>query len=315
MAVEVNNGSGVTSEAPKVANVNENQYNANVDIVPPTTSSGDSRGKEGLSHDEFLDPNKIKVTITDPATPIVVLFGPPSCGKTMTLVRLTRYLRSQGFTVTPQRTFRPVADTHYRSMCDNFDTMVNNNEAAMGTAHISFMLVTVSNNQGRPICQILEAPGELYFTPERPQNPFPAYVMEIIGNSNRKVWSIFVEPDWEDAGDRANYVSRIAYLKQNMQARDKVLFVFNKIDKTPLLQGVGKVNKKQAVTHVSNLYPSIFAQFRNTSPLTSWIREYNCEFVPFMTGYYSPAADGTFTYSQGPDAYPKMLWEQLKSML
>lgn len=60
MAVEVNNGSGVTSEAPKVANVNENQYNANVDIVPPTTSSGDSRGKEGLSHDEFLDPNKIR---------------------------------------------------------------------------------------------------------------------------------------------------------------------------------------------------------------------------------------------------------------
>ncbi len=50
-----------------------------------------------LPQDENNDPNAIKVTIEDEKTPIVVLFGPPSSGKTMILVRLTRYLRKIGF--------------------------------------------------------------------------------------------------------------------------------------------------------------------------------------------------------------------------
>ena len=52
--------------------------------------------EKGFSTEELNDPNKIKVTISDTTTPIVVLFGPPSCGKTMTLVRLARYLQNQG---------------------------------------------------------------------------------------------------------------------------------------------------------------------------------------------------------------------------
>ena len=44
----------------------------------------------GLDDNERKDPNSIAVTIADKETPIVVLFGPAACGKTMTLVRLTR---------------------------------------------------------------------------------------------------------------------------------------------------------------------------------------------------------------------------------
>ena len=64
----------------------------------------------GLTAEELKDPNKISVTIADKDAPIVVLFGPPACGKTMTLVRLTRFLRENGYTITPIRTFRPNYD-------------------------------------------------------------------------------------------------------------------------------------------------------------------------------------------------------------
>lgn len=51
---------------------------------------------KGLSEEELNDVNKIRITINDSSAPVVVLFGPASCGKTMTLVRLSRYLQGQG---------------------------------------------------------------------------------------------------------------------------------------------------------------------------------------------------------------------------
>ena len=57
----------------------------------------------GLSHTELGNPDNIMVTIADQRIPIVVLFGPPTCGKTMTLIRLTRYLQKDGYKVSPVR--------------------------------------------------------------------------------------------------------------------------------------------------------------------------------------------------------------------
>ena len=113
----------------------------------------------GLISEEINDPNKISVTIADKDAPIVILFGPPACGKTMTLVRLTRYLRENGYKIEPIK--------------------------------ISFMLVKVSKN-GRTICQILEAPGEYYFNPKAPRSQFPRYFNAIKSSKNRKIWTIMV---------------------------------------------------------------------------------------------------------------------------
>ena len=44
-----------------------------------------------------IDEDDIK--IGDKRAPIIMLFGPPTSGKSMTLVRLARYLRKQGYTV------------------------------------------------------------------------------------------------------------------------------------------------------------------------------------------------------------------------
>ena len=266
----------------------------------------------GLSIEEQNDHNKIKVTIEDDKTPIVVLFGPPSSGKTMTLIRLARYLREKAFDVYPIRTFRPAADTHYKKMCDEFNEMVTSVNAAQSTSQISFMLLKVSQ-KGFPICQILEAPGEHYFNPNDRSvtGNFPRYIDNVKNNNNRKIWLFIVEPDWLDDTDRLRYSEHIKQLKKNMRPQDKVIFMFNKVDKTKFVIAPGKVNIRQAIQSVGYQYKGIFEPFCNQNPITKFFKKYNCEFVPFSTGNYHRAIDGDIYYEQGPDEYPRNLWKMI----
>lgn len=303
--------SNPNSDVP-VSPVTENLPPIVEQVESTTASTSDasvSNGIHGLSAAEMNDPNSIRVTISDPKAPLVILFGPPACGKTMTLVRLTRFLQSEGYTVAPIRTFRPTSDTNYTEICEKFDETMNSDNAADSTNRISFMLVEVIKN-GRRLCQILEAPGEYYFNPKDPLAGFPNYVNTIIASSNRKIWTIMVEPNWMDHVDRMNYVTKITRLKQSMRSKDDAIFVFNEIDLTNFVREIGEINKSAAINEIKNLYPNIFVPFLNQNPITKWIKEYNCEFVPFQTGFYTPALNG-FTYQEGPREYCVKLWNAI----
>ena len=316
MAISVNNGSDTNPATANEKLIDNTEATSSFDN--PKTSAAEAPVKTsapvGLSSEEQNDPNSITVTVSDPNTPIVILYGPPSCGKTMTLVRMTRYLQSQGYTVVPEKTFRPTYDENYKQLCDNFDQMINSNNAATSTTNISFMLVKVLKN-GKPICQLLEAPGEYYFKPDDPNRPYPAYVQKIISSQNRKIWAIMIEPDWSDSVPRANYVTRISKLKAQMAQRDKVIFVYNKIDLTPFVYGVGNVNTNEAIRNVQNLYPNIFVPFENKNPLTKFFTKYNCEFVPFMTGSYSVTMSGGLTYTEGHYVYAQKFWQAMLKLI
>ena len=105
--------------------------------ITPATSfmvADDSENTvNGLNLDEIKDPNSIVVSIADQAVPIIVLFGPTECGKTMTLIRMTRFLQKYGYRVSPIRSFRPSADMHYAQMCDSYNELVHSSNAAEGT--------------------------------------------------------------------------------------------------------------------------------------------------------------------------------------
>lgn len=306
----------------KKFNFSENDPDAQPVVMPidPNILDGEESNEEelsvhGLDQEELNDPNSITVTIADPRVPIVVLFGPTECGKTMTLIRLTRFLQKYGYRVGPIKSFRPSSDTHYAKMCEGYNELVHSSNAAQGTEMISFMLVEVLDKSSRRVCQILEAPGEYYFNPKKPNEPFPAYVNTIINSENRKIWVYMVEPDWKDPSDRSGYVSRLQKLKTMMRPQDKGIFLYNKVDKSNFVISPGAVNLPGVKDDISNMYPGIFTPFVNQNPITKWFKPYLCDLVPFSNGTFTVATknDGAsyLTYQQGVDEYPRMLWNTI----
>jgi len=296
MAQFVIDGGTATTPGPNPINSNTNQ------IVGETA---------GYSKDEQDDPNKIQVSVLDKETPIVVLFGPQSGGKTMTLIRLTAYLKAHGYTVTPVTSFRPSHDTYYKQKCEEFDSMVSNPYAAGSTAVLSFMLAQV-RYKGSPICQILEAPGEHYFSTRTPKSQFPAYINNIINSSNRKIWAIMLEPDCTSEvmtqQMRELYVNKIQKLKSKLTPRDRVVFVLNKVDETEFVISPGNIRTDLAIREVQLWYPGIFSQFMNQNPITKLFRPYNFDFIPFQTGDYSITKTNELSYERSHDAYPEKFW-------
>lgn len=286
-----------------------------VNVVSNPTDESEAPQIMGLSEEEVKDPNAISITIADRSNPIVVLFGPPACGKTMTLVRLTRYLRTIGYAVDPITSFRPATDAHYSKMCNEFPSMIGSSDAANSTKNISFMMVRVMDNVGRVVCQILEAPGEYYYNPDDKDEPnvdFPRYVNAIKNSTNRKIWCYMVEPNWKHFDQSLNYVSKIQKLKRNMRPADKAIFIFNKIDLTPFVITPGHVNMKSARKEVEDLYPGIFTPFRSRGVFGT---SDNFELVPFHTGDYSKKIGGGFSFEPGPDEYPKKLWQTILNLV
>ena len=284
-------------------------------LIDTPTEIPQKKEVPGLNKTESNDPNSIIVTIADQEVPIIVLFGPTECGKTMTLIRLTRFLQKYNFKVSPIKSFRPSQDQHYTTMCEEFNTLVNSNNAAEGTQMISFMLVEVLTQTGCRICQILEAPGEYYFNPKNPRQPFPAYVNTIISSKNRKIWLYFVEPNWKDPADRSNYVQRLRQLKTMMKPQDQAIFLYNKVDISNFVISPGVVNMKGVKNDISNMYPGIFTPFTNQNPITKWFKPYNCDLIPFSNGFFTETNDVMgnkyLTFQQGPDEYPYMLWKRM----
>lgn len=291
------------------------------DSVPANNASapvGNTSAKPiaGLSVEEMLDPDKVVVTITDTVTPIVVLFGAPSSGKTMALYRMIRFLTSKGYRIEAARDFRPSHDTHYTRMCDNLLLNASRNIAPKATDEISFMLVKVVDDHGTTVCQILEAPGEHYFDPENPQKPFPVYINHIINTPNRKVWAFFCEKDWGDAPDRAAYAIKIQQMQvtiNNMGNVGKIIFLMNKADQfTYMFKKNGFPNESAFFTAIDQQYKGIFDSYTNTGFTAALFGARKFKAIPFSVGTFNQAADGTKIWTPGPDWYCEQFWKAIR---
>lgn len=286
--------------------------------IPPIPNPQPQAGIKGLSKREVDDPNEIIVEVSSKA-PVVILFGAKTSGKTMTLIRLTQYLQQQGYSVEPDPIFRPAHDENYEKMCRDFHRLCNDQYAAEGTDDMSFMLVHVLDRKGKPICQLLEAPGEHYFDETNPLKPFPTYINKFLQLQNKRIWLIIVEKDWKkvkkdgekDPRIRQAYAQRIQNLPPQVR-RDKTIFVCHKVDlQNHLFLSNGKPNKRQLFESIEEQYKGIFTPYKNLNPITRWFMKYKFQFVPFSTGTFNTVASGQQVYTPGEDMYPRELWKAI----
>ncbi|MEE1097574.1 MAG: hypothetical protein U0K83_04515 [Bacteroidales bacterium] len=283
--------------------------------------------------------NGSMVQVLDKKTPIIFLFGPPSAGKTMTLVRLYRYFSEKGIKIEPNTSFVSGGEegANYLINCGKFENDANSNLAADATKGLRFMLLDISEGS-KKICQILESPGEHLFHPDPElDNGFPnQYVSSIINSENKKIYVFILEPrkkivtndttqqnkDWKnDTPTRNRYRKRIDLVRKMMKpGRDKVIFLYNKIDESPALGAFGKVDMDTLIANIEAEYPGIFDLFANKNAISRIWRKYNCRLIPFQTGTYEKRTDVTINkevtiFTAGDNKYPQELWETIENWL
>ncbi len=265
-----------------------------------------------LTEAEIKDPNSIIVEIST-QSPIVVLFGTPSSGKTMALIRLTRYLRENGFNVEPVRDFRPTNSAFYQECCDEFDNFVNSDVAPPSTGKLNFLLLNVTKN-GNSICQILEAPGEHFFNKSSQNEEFPTYIHSVANNSLSKVWIFFLEKGWESDGIRSGYAKRITNLFGKVRSKDSIILLCNKADVQRDYIDGDKPMVSKFQRDINQLYPAIFEKLGESKGVFGKMfasKSYKSEFVVFSAGAFTSRQDGGKTFIAGSSYYPAKLWEAI----
>jgi hypothetical protein len=85
----------------------------------------------------------VNVNVKDTTSPIIFLFGSPAAGKTMTLVRLYRYLDNISIVIKPNGSFVSNDKGEYVSRCKKFHDDAMSDLAAEATKGVNFMLLDI----------------------------------------------------------------------------------------------------------------------------------------------------------------------------
>ena len=326
---QVHHGVAIEHHQEVIADNNEGQVHHGVAIEHHEEPIAQPEAQQNNVHANY---NGSTVQVLDKKTPIIFLFGPPSAGKTMTLVRLYRYFSEKSIKIKPNRSFvsggKEGAD--YLINCGKFEKDANSDLAADATKGLRFMLLDIYEGTKKK-CQILESPGEHLFHPDPDLDDFPnQYVSTIINSNNKKIYVFILEPQdkknekhWtHDSGIRARYKNRIDFVRTKMKPDkgDKVIFLYNKIDESTALGEYGKVDMDTLIANIEAEYPGIFNLFANKNALSRIWRKYNCRLIPFQTGDYEKRTEVTINkevtiFTAGDNKYPQELWETIKNWL
>lgn len=289
----------------------------NVNTTASAQSHEANQDEKPLASNEFATP-----TIVNYKVPVIVFVGPPSSGKSMILVRIAKYLRSQGYTIKTDPTFLNTAK--YQQDCIDFENSLNTTIALPGT--VKFLLVDVYRN-GIQVAKLLEAPGEDFYTTDKNQaaknSRIEAYLATIMASNNPKSYVMLLDLD-SDISFRRDRYHRDSYSQRFLnyfypainKNRDKIILLYNKIDVTPFGDINGCNNVSAARDDAKLYYKDLFASMR-VQKLGGFMQVDNFSFLTFCTGMFSSETDNfgnSFkVYTMASDVYPRDLWKAITS--
>lgn len=270
--------------------------------VPPQTERS-----EPTSH-QTIDPRGID--IGDVRGPMVIFYGPREIGKTVATMRLLHYIRNHqeceyafasGF-----RTDERSGDAKRQFR----EGMQNIRNIPPRTSNFNFLLLSITQ-RGRPLFNLLEAPGEHFFSEQNPGDlSYPMYLNQLFRSDEKKIFVLFLEDDLMGSnGLREQYSMKISNLiNQEIQPRrDRLIILFNKIDQNPELFRGGRVNE-QAIKNKVYGTPS-YQKLIDTIRSNRTLRE--VLFVPFYSGNF--VTEDRWNMSE--TFYPQMLWNAINRHL
>lgn len=277
------------------------------DLEDNTTSNGDNNtNQQPQSQSMEEDYSVAEINLGNIKGPVVIFFGPVSSGKTVTLVRLAKYLKNQSNTVKINSGFRE--DSGYDKVKEAFnDTLKNTNFAPSRTQNINFLLLDIYD-KGSLYCQFLEAPGEHYFSLDKPD--YEPYFYDILNSSYKKVYVFFFERGMFGArATREDYANKITELLNGKikHKRDKIIILFNKIDEYQEIFEGGRPNEK-------TLKDWVYGEEEYTS-LKQSIKRSNLKnvlFVPFSSGNFTSASNNRKRWILSSNEYPQKLWKAIR---
>lgn len=311
------------AETPQNQNENpENGFNQFEQNESPTSDNGFSQPENEYVNIPQDESYTATPQIVNQKVPIVVFVGPPSSGKSMILVRLAKYLRSQGYTVKTDPTLLNTAS--YQADCEEFKNKLNTTIALDGS--VKFLLVNIYKD-GEEIAKLLEAPGEDFYTTD-PQkikagknNRVETYLNAIMTSNNPKSYVVLLDLD-SDISFRNDSSHREAYAERFLDCfypaidinRDRIVLLYNKIDDTPFGTINGCTNPEGAREDAKLYYPQLFSTMR-VKKWGGFLTVDNFAFMTFCTGKFSkeirPDGSSFKSYYVASDVYPKDLWKEI----
>ena len=251
--------------------------------------------------------------IIDPHLPIIIPYGYARIGKTMLIQRLLRYLRTIGYSVRPELTFRN--DPLYPEICNEYMDEINCNKVAVATAANGTILLRITNSRGMPICYLLDIAGEYQYNVNIPHEGISDEMRFIVHSNNPKIWGFIVENNnWLNQQQRQGYVHSIRNMAFNaLTPKDKVLFIYNKVDIFPMH---GQISWRGLFDSADSIFPGIFNPFEETNSIKRLLRgKYKFMLLPFQSGDYFQTSDqygkDYVNFISGKDEYPKLLWHNI----
>ena len=286
--------------------------------TPTTESDKSSQEERTTRNEEMLNPNEVIEETLNPNEVItgrlrgrvVIFVGPREVGKTVTLMRLIKYIKEKHrIRVELNKDFR-----NGNQYCNAFEEFKN------GLVHCDFspertgemnFLVLDAFKDNRLHCRFLEAPGEAYFVPGQPHDEhFSAYLLDILNQDIHKVFVFFfTDAMFRNDTDAEAYSTSLSHMVERMERKnDDVIILYNKCDTRRQFYNGNKpkVREFKGLLHDNKNYTKFFNSLKDS--------QIRLKFIPYSNGEFRgiPNRDQQ-RWVHSEDFYPQTLWRSIES--